>query len=225
MTATDKLGTSWMLWIPFDPSARREEVGVTWVYYRATDKGGSEEGRKEGRKHSNIADHPALRIHQAMNENTLCLWQETFQLQFLGFFLLLQKSNFKDYLKLTQTPNSFIGKCFRWGSSRRARRFFLDIWVAGSVNILHSRRLPPGGRGWDCLHCPAQILNSQLDKTPNVSSVCLFLNSFIYWNSVILTQRILCGGMLKFKLRPQIYPYKGWILLLLFVSEFNFLFE
>lgn len=167
MTATDKLGTSWMLWIPFDPSVRREEVGVTRVYYRATDRGGSEEGRK----HSNIADRPALHIHQAMNENTLCLLQETVQLQLL-FFVLLQKSDSKDYLKLTQTPNSFIGKCFRWGSSRRVRRFFLDIWVAGSVNILHSRRLPPGGRGWDCLHCPAQILNSQLDTTPNVSSVC-----------------------------------------------------
>lgn len=173
MTATDKLGTSWMLWIPFDPSVRREEVGVTRVYYRATDRGGSEEGRKEGRRHSNIADHSALHIHQAMNENMLRLLQETVQLQLLFYFFTSSKLDLKDYLKLTQTTSSFTGKCLRWGSSCRVRRFFLDIWVAGSVNILHSRRLPPGGRGWDCLHCPAQILNSQLDTTPNV------LNSYL----------------------------------------------
>lgn len=31
--------------------------------------------------------------------------------------------------------------------------------VAGSVNILHSRRFPPCGREWDCLHCLAQEPN------------------------------------------------------------------
>lgn len=45
----------------------------------------------------------------------------------------------------------------KWGGT-----FRWPLWPLGSgrVNILHSRRLTPAGREWDCLHCWAQELGS-----------------------------------------------------------------
>lgn len=55
-----------------------------------------------------------------------------------------------------------------------------DLRVTGSVNILHSRRLPPGGREWDCLHFLAQEINLSAGSCGSpFSGECLYFVQFI----------------------------------------------
>lgn len=122
MTATDKLGASWMLWIPFDPSVRREEVGVTRVYYRATDK----EGRKEGSIPILLTVPPSTFIRPWMKTRCASCRKRSS----CSFFFLLLQVRLKRLVEIYTNPKFIHRKVF-WVSIVTQSETFLLRHLSG----------------------------------------------------------------------------------------------